>query len=280
MRVGAHYFAASGTSLLRGRDFDPRRDDKGAVAIINQAMAERLFGRENPIGRHVREGSDPSGKNVYEVIGLVRNAKVQSLGEGDVASMFRYLSEFGRGSFGFGVTIMVRTSGGDPRSLAHAVQREVTALDRDLPLFNVKTLEDHINDALLLPRVSGALFGAFGSIGLTLAVVGLYGVVSYSVRTRTREFGIRMALGARPSRVAGRIVGQGLLPVGVGLAIGLPVAFALSRFTADFLYGVVPTDRVTFLGVPAVLIAAFLAAILLPARRASRIEPMTALRNE
>ena len=175
---------------------------------------------------------------------------------------------------------MVRTSGGDPRRLARAVQREVTALDRDLPLFNVKTLEDHIDDALLLPRVSGALFGAFGSIGLVLAVIGLYGVVNYSVRTRTREFGIRMALGARPSRVAGTIVGQGLLLVGAGLALGLLVALALSRFTASFLYGIVPTDPVTFLGVPAVLIAAFLAAILLPARRASRIEPMTVLRNE
>jgi predicted permease len=280
MQVGGHYFAASGIALLRGRDFDAQRDDKAAVAVINQAMAERLFGGENPIGRHVREGDGASGKSVYEVIGVVRNAKVETLGEGEVACMFRYLSNFDGGFSTYGVTMMVRTSGGDPRRLAHAVQREVTALDRDLPLFNVETLEDHIDEALLLPRVSGALFGAFGSIGLVLAVVGLYGVVNYSVRTRTREYGIRMALGARPSRIAGTIVGQGLVLVGAGLALGLPVALALSRFTASFLYGIVPTDAVTFLGVPAVLIAAFVAAILLPARRASRIEPMTALRNE
>jgi predicted permease len=280
MRVGAHYFAASGISLIRGRDFDVQRDDKASVTVINQAMAERLFGGENPIGRRVREGDDPSGKSVYEVIGVVRNAKVETLGEGEVACMFRYLSEFDAGFSTYGVTIIVRTSGGDPRRVARAVQREVTVLDRDLPLFNIKTLEDHIDEALLLPRVSGAIFGAFGSIGLVLAVVGLYGVVSYSVRTRTQEFGIRMALGASPSRVAGTIVGQGLLLVGAGLAAGLLVALALSRFTASFLYGIVPTDLVTFLGVPAVLIAAFLAAILVPARRASRIEPMTALRNE
>ncbi len=280
MRVGAHYFAASGISLVRGRDFDVQRDDKAAVTVINQAMAERLFGGENPIGRRVREGDEPSGKSVYEVIGVVRNAKVETLGEGEVACMFRYLSEFDGGFSTYGVTIMVRTSGGDPRRLARAVQREVTALDRDLPLFNVKTLEDHIDEALLLPRVSGAIFGAFGSIGLVLAVVGLYGVVSYSVRMRTQEFGIRMALGASPSRVAGTIVGQGLLLVGAGLAVGLLLALALSRFTASLLYGIVPIDPVTFLGVPAILIAAFLAAILLPARRASRIEPMTALRDE
>ena len=279
MRVGAHYFAASGMSLVSGRDFGVR-DDKAGVAVVNQAMAERLFGAENPIGRSVREGDDPAGKSVYQVIGLVRNAKVETLGEGEVACMFRYLSDFDGGLATYGVTIMVRAVGGDPRRLARAVQREVTALDRDLPLFNVETLEDHIDDALLLPRVSGALFGAFGSIGLVLAVVGLYGVVSYSVRTRTQEFGIRMALGASPSRVAGMLVGQGLLVVGAGLAAGLLAAFALSRFTASLLYGIAPTDPVTFLGVPAVLIAAFLAAILLPARRVSRIEPMTALRNE
>jgi predicted permease len=276
MNVGAHYFAASGISLLRGRDFDIQRDDKASVVVINQAMAQRLFGGENPVGRHVREGE----KSVYEVIGLVRNAKVESLGEGDVPCMFGYLSNFDGGFSTFGVTMMVRVSGGDPRRLATAVQREVAALDPDLPLFNVKALDDQIGDALLLPRVSGALFGVFGSIGLVLAVVGLYGVANYSVRTRTREIGIRMALGARPSRVAATIMGQGMLLVGAGLALGLVVAFVLSRFTASYLYGIVPTDPVTFLGVPAILVAASLAAILLPARRASRIEPMTALRNE
>ncbi len=279
MRVGTHYFAASGISLLRGRDFDPQRDDKAAVAIINQAMAQRLFGTQNPIGRHVREGDGPGGKNRYEVIGLVRNAKVETLGEGDVACMFRYLSDFESGFSTYGVTLVAR-SNGDLQHLATVVQREVTALDRDLPLFNVKTLDQHINDALLLPRVSGALFAIFGSVGLALALVGLYGVVNYSVRTRTREIGIRMALGASPLSVAGSILCQGLVLVAAGLALGLAVAFALSRFTASLLYGIPPTDPVTFVGVPLILAGASLTALLLPARRAARIEPMTALRNE
>lgn len=279
MQVSAHYFAASGISLLLGRDFDARRDDQAAVAVINQAAAERLFGGENPIGRHVREGDGPGSGSVYEVIGLVRNAKVETLGEGEVPCLFRCLSNFEGGFSTYGVTMIVRSQG-DPRRIAAAVQREVTALDRDLPLFNVKTLEDHISDAMLLPRISGALFGTFGSIGLVLALVGLYGVANYSVRTQTREIGIRMALGASPSAVVGSILLRGSVLVGAGLALGLTVALALSRFTASLLYGIMPNDPVTFLGVPAILMAGSLVALLIPARRASRIKPMVALRNE
>lgn len=175
---------------------------------------------------------------------------------------------------------MIARSSGDPGQLATAVQREISNLDRELPLFNVKTLDRHINDALLLPRVSGALFGLFGSVGLVLALVGVYGVVNYSVRTRTREIGIRMALGASPFSVAGSVVNQGLALVSAGLALGLVVALMLSRFTASQLYGISPTDPVTFAGIPIVLFAASLAALLIPACRAARIEPMTALRDE
>jgi predicted permease len=277
-RVGSHYFPASGTFLLRGRDFDPQRDDKAAVAIINQTLAKQLFGREDPIGRHVRQGDDPKSKSL-EVIGVVRNAKVETLGEGEVACMFRYFSDFDDALSMFGVTTMVRVNG-DPRRVLPAIRQQVDSLDRDLPLFNVKTLDQHINDAALLPRVSGALFSAFGFIGLVLAVVGLYGVANHSVRMRTREIGIRMALGARPISVGGTILRQGFLVVGAGLAIGLAAAFALSRFTASLLYGIAPTDPVTFVGVPAILVVASCVAILLPARRASRIEPMAALREE
>lgn len=279
MRVSTHYFTASGISLLAGRDFDPQRDENAAVAIINQATAERLFGVENPIGRHIREGNEPDGKNVYEVIGLVRNAKVQTLGEGDIPCMFHHLSDFKTGLSMWGITMIARSSG-DLRQLGAQVQREISQLDRDLPLFNVKTLDRHIKDALLLPRVSGALFGIFGTVGLVLALVGVYGVVNYSVRTRTREIGIRMALGASSRSVAGSILRQGLTLVGAGLAIGLGVASMLSRFTASLLYGIVPMDPVTFVGVPAILIGTSLAALFLPARRAAGIEPMTALRNE
>jgi predicted permease len=277
LHVSSHYFAASGTTLLRGRDFDARRDAKAAVAIINQALAQRLFGAENPIGRHLRDGPGP--KSVYEVIGVVRNAKSEILLEGDVAYMFQYLSDFNDGFAAYGVTMIMRADD-DPRRVLSAIRQQVDALDRDLPLFNVKTLTKQIDDAMVLPRASGALFGAFGGIGLLLAVVGLYGVVNYSVRTRTREIGIRMALGARPVAVGGSILRQGMVLVSGGLALGLAAAFVLSRFTASLLYGVTPTDLATFLAVPIILAATSLVAILLPARRASRIDPMGALREE
>jgi predicted permease len=279
MQVSTHYFTASGIPLLLGRDFDPQRDDKASVAIINQVAAERLFGGENPIGRHVREEVGPDKGKVYEVIGLVGNAKVETLGEDEVPCMFHFLSEFDGGFSIYGVTMIVR-SHGDLDRLATAVQQEVSGLDRDLPLFNVKTLESHINDALLLPRMSGALFSTFGFIGLVLALVGLYGVTNYSVRTRTREIGIRMALGASPSTVIRSILVHGSVLVGAGLAAGLVVAFAIGRLTASLLYGIAPADPLTFVGVPVFLASASLIALLIPARRASRIEPMAALRNE
>ena len=278
LQVSAHYFSAGGISLLRGRDFDGLLDDKARAVIINQALAMRLFGTENAIGRHIREG-DEASKNVYEVVGLVRNAKGESLGEGEVPYLFHYFSDF-EGAFSiFGITTIVRT-GGDPLHSVGALRKQVETLDPDLPLFNVESLSNHIDEALMFPRVSGALFGAFGSFGLLLAVVGLYAVVNYSVRRRTREIGIRMALGAQPRAVGGAILRRGMRLVGVGLALGLAAAFALSRFTASLLYGIGPTDPVTFLGVPAILIAASLAAIILPARRAARIEPLVALREE
>ena len=278
LQVSAHYFSAGGISLLRGRDFDGQRDDKARAVIINQALAMQLFGTENPIGRHIREGGE-AGKNVYQVVGLVRNAKGESLGEGEVPYMFHYFSDF-EGAFSmYGITTMVRTAG-DPLHSMGALRRQVETLDPDLPLFNVETLSNHIDEALMFPRVSGALFGAFGSFGMLLAVVGLYAVINYSVRRRTREIGIRLALGAQSRAVGGAILRQGMRLVGVGLAVGLAAAFALSRFTASLLYGIVPTDPVTFIGVPVILVAASLAALILPARRAARIEPLVALREE
>jgi predicted permease len=279
LRVSAHYLAAAGIPLLRGRDFDAQRDDKASVVIVNQALATQLFGAENPIGRHIREGDDAESKNIYEVVGLVRNAKGESLGEGEVPYVFHHFSDFGGAFSIFGITMMVR-AGGDPLQSMGAVRKQVEALDPDLPLFNVETLSNHIDEALMFPRVSGALFGVFGSFGLLLAVVGLYGVINYSVRRRTREIGIRLALGAQPHAVGAAILRQGMGLVGVGLAIGMAAAFALSRFTASLLYGVAPTDPVTFLGVPIILVAASLAAVILPARRAARIEPLVALREE
>ena len=149
-----------------------------------------------------------------------------------------------------------------------------------MAVFNTETMQEHMNKSLLLPRISALLFGIFGAVGLTLAAIGLYGVMSYSVRRRTREIGIRMALGARPGSVLRMVLGQGLLLTGVGLAIGLGIALGLGRFTASLLYGISGTDPLTFVTVSAVLLAAATVAVVVPASRAARVEPNSALRYQ
>ena len=168
----------------------------------------------------------------------------------------------------------------DPQRLAGPVRGQIAALDPDMAVFNTETMQDHVDKSLLLPRISALLLGIFGAVGLTLGAIGLYGVMSYSVRRRTQEIGIRMALGARPGAVLKMILGQGLALTGVGLAIGLTVAAAVGRLAANLLYGISGTDLITFLTVPAVLVAAAVVAIVIPARRAAMVDPIVALRNE
>jgi ABC-type antimicrobial peptide transport system permease subunit len=149
-----------------------------------------------------------------------------------------------------------------------------------MAVFGIETMQQHVDKSLLLPRISALLLGIFGATGLTLAAIGLYGVMSYSVRRRTREIGIRMALGARPGTLLRMVLGQGLAVTGVGLAIGLGVALGLGHFIASLLYGTSGTDPLTFVTVPAALLAAAVVAIVLPALRAANVDPMVALRYE
>jgi len=160
------------------------------------------------------------------------------------------------------------------------VREQIAALDPDLAVFNTETMEEHVNKSLLVPRLCATLLAVFGAVGLTLATVGLYGVMNYSVRRRTREIGIRMALGAHTGSVLRMVIAQGLTLAAVGLVAGLSIALMLSRFTASLLYGMSATDRATFTVVPAVLLAVAFIAVAVPARRAARIEPMSALRYE
>ena len=275
-RVGTHFFQTSGIALLQGRDFEPNRDEHGRVAIINQTMARRLFGDANPIGRHIRPRNE---REAYEVIGLVGGLKVQTLGEKERAVAFHYLTDFDGLNSNYGATVLLRTAG-DPARMVETVRREVAALDRDLPVFNVKTLSHHVEGALLVPRLCGALFGMFGAVGLLLAIVGLYAVVNYSVRSRTREIGIRLALGAGRAAVTSLVARRGIALVVSGLAAGTVISLGVSRFVAGFLYGITPTDAITFTAIPAVLLATAAVAVYVPARRASRIEPVQALRYE
>ena len=174
---------------------------------------------------------------------------------------------------------MVHTAG-NPSSVAQAVRRQIYNLDPSMAIYNEETMEEHIRAAFFLPHIAAALFGTFGFIGLVLAAVGLYGVMSYAVSRRTREIGIRMALGAKPGMVERLILSQGLALTLIGVALGWPAAWMLSRLASTFLYGIQPHDVFTFAVVPPFLIAIALVACWIPARRAASIDPMKALRTE
>ena len=272
--VGANYFETLGIPLLRGRDFSPKTDDEH-VAIINETMARRMFGNEDPLGRQMVAAQIP-----YTIIGVARKAKSRTLGEEPQNCAYLFLEAAPEKVFSiFGISIAVKTAM-NPRSLLRPVRAQIAALDPNLAVFNTETMQEHVDKSMLLPRVCATLLGVFGVVGLTLAAVGLYGVMSYSVRRRTREIGIRMALGAKSGSVLAMVLRQGLTLTGVGLAIGLAIALALGRFTANLLYGISGTDPLTFLTVPAVLLAVSLVAVVFPAYRAAHVEPATALRHE
>jgi predicted permease len=274
LKVGSGYFQTMGIPLLRGRDFNPQPDRQN-VAIVNETMARHLFANQDPIGGLVR-----SGQTSYTVIGVARNSKVRFVGEEPSNCIYLHLGAAPRNVVGFfGISTIVKTSV-DPQRLARPVRGQIAALDPNMAVFNTETMQEHVNQSLLLPRISALLLGVFGAVGLTLAAIGLYGVMSYSVRRRTREIGIRMALGARPGGVLRMVLAQGLVVTGVGLAIGLGIALALGRFTTSLLYGISGTDALTFVVVSAVLLAAAAVAVVVPAFRAAHIDPTTALRYE
>ena len=160
------------------------------------------------------------------------------------------------------------------------MREQIAALDPNMAVFGTETMQEHLSESLLLPRISAWLLGSFGGVGLTLGAIGLYGVMSYSVRRRTHEIGVRMALGARPGTVLTMVLRQGLALTSVGLVIGLAIAVAVGRLAAGLLYGISGTDLTTFLVVPTVLVAAALVAIVIPACRAAKVDPVVALRNE
>jgi predicted permease len=272
--VGSGYFKTMGIPLLRGRDFVSSTDDRHSV-IINETMASHLFPGQEPIGRVIRQDKDQ-----YTVIGVTRNSKLRTIGEKPLDAIFMFLNAAPEkaNSF-FGTTLIVKTTV-TPGALAHSVRDQIAALDPNMAVFNIETMQQHVDKSLLLPRISALLLGIFGAVGLTLAAIGLYGVMSYSVRSRTREIGIRMALGAKPRKVLRMILRQGLTLTAIGLAIGLAIALVVGRFAATVLYGTSGSDLLTFVVVSVVLLATAAVAILIPALRAAHVEPTIALRYE
>jgi predicted permease len=272
--AGPHYFRTMGIPLLRGREFsETDRDGAPLVAIVNETLARRFWPNEDPVGRRLTRGDPP---NTYiTVIGVAKDGKYRSLGEQPRATFYLPLLQ----GYEHWVTLHVKTDG-NPLALASAVRREVHALDPDLPVFNVRTMMEHLGTAYFLARTTATVLGLFGGLALLLASVGLYGVMSYGVAQRTREIGIRMALGAQAGDVLRLVVSEGMKLAAVGMALGLVAAIAATRYAASLLYGLSATDPATFAGVAAVLVAVALLACWLPACRAARVEPIVALRYE
>jgi len=216
----------------------------------------------------------------YQIIGMVGNIKSRTLGEETRPVLFRSLDQAVAYDPAFmGYSILVRSEE-NPTQIVSAVRNQIHALDPGMAVYNVQTMQEHLRDAFFLPRLAATLFGVFGATGLILAAVGLYGVMSYSVNRRTREMGIRMALGAQASAVQALIVRQGMVLTLIAVVVGLPASFALAKLFTSVLYGVHNNDPVTFVAVPIFLAAIALLACWIPARRASRINPQIVLRCE
>ncbi len=275
-RVGTGFFAAIGTPLVDGRDFTVG-DSAGAVpvAVVNESFVRRYWPGENSVGRQFR--MDDAGGAPITIIGVARDAKYRDLAE--PAQPFLYLPIVQ--SYDGSATIVVRADAGDPLALAPSLRRAIAALDPQLPVSDVRTMDALLRGrALLLPRLATTLAGAFGLLALALAVVGLAGVVAYTVGLRTREFGIRLALGATPGAVVAEVLKDGAALAGIGIAAGVVLALAFARLVRGLLYGVGPADPATFVVIAVALGAAAALASWLPARRAARIDPVEALRSE
>jgi predicted permease len=269
------YFTTLGIAQLAGHDFGKETATGPKTAVINKAFADRLFAGVNPVGQHVN-----GGHFTYEIIGVVENVKSRTLGEDARPLLYRSLEQsIAADPSLMGYTLVAHTAG-NPATLIEAARRQVYALDSSMAIYNAETMDEHLRTAYILPRIAAMLFGIFGGIGLLLAGVGLYGVMSYSVSRRTREIGIRMAMGAQPGSVERLVLRQGLVLSLIAVALGWPAAWMAAKFATSFLYGIQPHDVFTFTVVPPFLVVIALAACWIPARRAASVDPMQALRTE
>ena len=271
--VNADYFKALKIPLLEGRQFDARDGaDAQQVAIVNEAFVRRFLRAGDVIGKRVGFGCEGFCRTIVGVVGNIRQESIT-----DEAGPELYLP-FAQMPLN-GMTVMVRTST-DPVSIVGAVRNEVLAIDQNQPISEVKTLAQRVNEVVAVSRSLMLLFTAFALLALILAAVGIYGIVSHSVTQRTHEIGIRMALGARPADVLRLTIRNGIALTVVGIVIGIGAAFALTRFMESLLFGVTPTDKLTFIGVSSLLFVIALLASLIPARRATKVDPLVALRYE
>jgi putative ABC transport system permease protein len=282
------YFQTMRVPLVKGRYFEQRDTEAGGhVVVIDEALARKYWPDEDPVGKRITFESNPDPKDPdninarlpiwREVVGVVGHVRNEGL-EGE--SRAQYYVPFGSGNASSANLFVAVNTDGDPAALAPSVRGAITSVDRDLPLFRVMTMEKMVAESLTQRRFLMFLLGVFAALALALAVVGLYGVMSYAVTQRTHEIGLRMALGAQGRDVLRMVVGRGMALVGVGLAIGLAFAFALTRYMTSMLYGVSAVDPLTYAGIALLLGAVALLASYIPARRATKVDPMVALRYE
>ena len=272
--ASAGYFEALGIAILQGRNFSPQDNAQGPpTVIINQEMARRYWPGQNPVGLRMRINNfNEPLRRIVGVAASVRHFKLDSQARPEMYVPYQQ-------SPARSYTLVVRASG-PPRPLLDALRREVAALDRDLPLYQVAAMEDLVGRSVTSRRFSMLLFSAFAAIALALSMVGVYGVIAQSAVRRRREIGIRMALGARRGDVLRMVAGEGLALGTLGALIGLASALGLTRLMAGMLYQVAPTDLPTLAGAAVLLLAVALAAGCIPARRASRVDPTVSLRQE
>ena len=275
--VSKDYFTTMGIRLMDGRLFD-ERDVQGApeTAVINKTMAMTFWPKQNPIGRRVRPGGAKEWSTVIGIVDDVKNAGLDRPAGTEIYLPFRQPSGQGYSN----MYVVMRAQGGDPRMLIGAVRVQLGEIDPTLPLDDVRLMGDVLSRAQARPRFLTLLLSLFSAVALAIATVGIYGVVSYSVARRTKEFGLRMALGAQGGDVLGLVMKQGAGMVAIGIVAGLMTAFALTRLMASLLFGVTATDLPTFASVTIVLIVVALAACYIPARRATRVDPIQTLRYE
>ena len=275
-QVGPNFFRTLGMTIVRGRDIGTQDNETSPrVAVVNEAFARYYFDKQDPIGRRFDRGENDGGE--VEIVGVVKDAKADSIKEQTPRTF--YVPFLQDPSSWRETTFQVRTSG-DPLAVVAALRHEVQALEPNLPVFRVKTLEQQVDETLGQERLVTTLASLFGVLALLLACAGLYGVLSYSVSRRTREIGIRMALGAKRGDVLRLFLRQGMMLVLFGLIIGLAAAFAVTRFASSLLFGVSNTDFTTFVAVALGMVIVGLLACYLPARRATEVDPLISLRSE
>lgn len=269
--VSTRYFDVMNIPLVAGRGFSDADDEHSPrVAVLNQRLARTMWPNENPLGRRVTFKGQ-----MLEVVGVVRDIKGRNLFDPPGPMLYLAISQY----YEPAVVLHVRGAISMPE-LVPMVQREVQALDTDLPLYNVKMLDDHVRAALTPQRLLAYLISAFGVLALVLAAIGLYGLLSHTVAERTPEIGIRMALGAPKARIVDLFMSQGLRMAFLGITVGLAAASGLTRLMKSVLFGVSPLDPLTLMAVSLLLILASMLACYVPARRAARSDPNIAVRYE